>query len=350
MRPTPARIRLGVTATTALVGSVSLALAAAPASAAPGTPDPHRALRLAVTVPPPIPTSRALHTAPSEEVVADGDTISAIAARWGLATADVLAWNGLDWSSIIHPGDRIALTPPASEASTAVPDAAPAAAEVPAASASSRVVTAGDTLWSIADENGIGLSALLAANGLERGSIIYPGQTLAIPGAAPVASLELAASTAPATVAAAAPAAAPAPAPPVVLDAEQAENARIIVEVGRSRGVSDRGIAIALATAMVESWLRNLDGGDRDSLGLFQQRPSTGWGTDAEVRDPYRASAAFFGGPSDPNGTETRGLLDVPGWESMDFGAAAQAVQISAHPDRYGPWEEQAYSWLAALG
>lgn len=350
MRPTPARIRLGVTATTALVGSVSLALAASPASAAPGSPDPHRALRLAVTVPPPIPTFRALHTAPSEEVVADGDTISAIAARWGLATADVLAWNGLEWSSIIHPGDRIALTPPAGEASTAVPDAAPAAAEVPPAPTSSRVVTAGDTLWAIADENGIGLGALLEANGLERGSIIYPGQTLAIPAAAPAASLELAASTAPATAAGAAPAAAPTPAPPVVLDAEQAENARIIIEVGRSRGVSDRGIAIALATAMVESWLRNLDGGDRDSLGLFQQRPSTGWGTDAEVRDPYRASAAFFGGPSDPNGTETQGLLDVPGWESMDFGAAAQAVQISAHPDRYGPWEEQAYGWLAALG
>ena len=82
-----------------------------------------------------------------------------------------------------------------------------------------------------------------------------------------------------------------------MLDAEQIENARIIIEVGRSRGVSERGIAIALATGMVESWLRNLDWGDRDSLGLFQQRPSTGWGTEDEVRDPYRAAAAFFGGP-----------------------------------------------------
>ncbi|WP_279070426.1 hypothetical protein [Microbacterium lacticum] len=135
-----------------------------------------------------------------------------------------------------------------------------------------------------------------------------------------------------------------------MLDAEQIENARIIIEVGRSRGVSERGIAIALATGMVESWLRNLDWGDRDSLGLFQQRPSTGWGTEDEVRDPYRAAAAFFGGPDDPNGTATRGLLDVPGWEAMDFGAAAQAVQISAHPERYGPWEQQAEEWLATLG
>lgn len=215
-------------------------------------------------VPPPIPTFRALHTAPSEEVVADGGTISAIAARWGLATADVLAWNGLEWSSIIHPGDRIALMPPAGEASTAVPDAAPAAAGVPPAPTSSRVVTAGDTLWAIADENGIGLGAP-STNGLERGSIIYPGQTLAIPAAAPAASLELAASTAPATAAGAAPAAAPTPAPPVVLEPSRPRTPASSSRVGRSRGVSDRGIAIALATAMVESWLRNLDGGDRDA-------------------------------------------------------------------------------------
>ena len=96
--------------------------------------------------------------------------------------------------------------------------------------------------------------------------------------------------------------------------------------------------------------MRNLDWGDRDSLGLFQQRPSNGWGTADEVRDPVRAAKAFYGGASDPNGSNTRGLLDIPGWQSMTFTQAAQAVQISAYPDAYAQWEKPAYAWLAALG
>ena len=134
------------------------------------------------------------------------------------------------------------------------------------------------------------------------------------------------------------------------LDAAQKENARLIIQVGRELGVPDRGIAIALGTAMQESWIRNLDWGDRDSLGLFQQRPSTGWGTAAQIRDRVRSIKAFYGGPTDPNGSRTRGLLDIPGWQSMSFAQAAQAVQISAYPDRYARWEKPAYAWLAALG
>nr|WP_237739427.1 hypothetical protein [Microbacterium yannicii] len=172
------------------------------------------------------------------------------------------------------------------------------------------------------------IDAVLGANGLDRSSIIYPGQTLAIPVAAVAASA------------------------PVVsgLDAEQAANAQLIVRVGRDLGVPDRGIAIALGTAMQESWIRNLDWGDRDSLGLFQQRPSTGWGTEAEVRDPVHSIKAFFGGAHDPNGSRTRGLLDIAGWQSMSFADAAQAVQVSAYPDRYAQWEAPAHAWLAALG
>ncbi len=176
---------------------------------------------------------------------------------------------------------------------------------------------------------------MLTANGLSRSSIIYPGQKITIPGAASV------------PVAQKSPAA---PAASSRLDAEQIANAQIIIRVGRELGVSDRGIAIALGTAMQESWLRNLDWGDRDSLGLFQQRPSTGWGTPQEVRDPVRATRAFYGGPSDPNGHRTRGLLDIAGWQSMTFAQAAQAVQISAYPDRYAQWEQPAYAWLAAHG
>ena len=269
--------------------------------------------------------------APPSHTVQPGDTISAIAQRNGLRTADVLAWNGLGWSSIIRPGQVIVLAAPA--AVTAEPATTPAAP-----TADAHTVVAGDTLWAIAHGAGIPVAALLAANGLGDGSIIYPGQVLTVPTAATLAA---AAATSPT---------APSPAEHVTLDAEQIANARVIIEVGRSRGVSDRGIAIALATAMVESWIRNLDWGDRDSLGLFQQRPSAGWGTEDEVRDPARAAAAFFGGPDDPNGPETRGLLDIAGWQDMAFGDAAQAVQISACPERYAPWEQQAYEWLAAYG
>lgn len=356
MRPTLPRTRTGLAATTAVIGSVSLALGAAPAAAATRSSadaavdrTPTASLGLVATTPPPrasfrvVPAMRAAEVAPMSYTIRAGDTISAVAARFGLNTADVLAWNGLGWSTIIRPGQVIALAAPAA----APPAADPASAAPPvAAPAATHVVVGGDTLWAIGRAHGVTVAALLAANGLGDGdgAIIYPGQTLVVPASAAAAPAP------PAAAAPAPPAASPSIPADVVLDAEQIANARIIIQVGRGLGVSDRGIAIALATAMVESWIRNLDWGDRDSLGLFQQRPSTGWGTEAEVRDPYRAAAAFFGGASDPNGSRTRGLLDIVGWESLDFGAAAQTVQISAYPDRYAPWEQQAYAWLAALG
>lgn len=272
-------------------------------------------------------------------IVQPGDTISGIAARYGLRTADVLAWNGLGWSTTIYPGQTIRLTSPATAASappTPTPTPPPAAAPAPSQPAASHVVASGDTLSGIARAHGVTLAAVFAANGLGYGSIIYPGQTVVIPGT---------------------PAPAPAPAPTRTdgskdadLDAEQIANARLIIQTGRDLGVPERGIAIALAAAMVESWIRNLDWGHSDSLGLFQQRPSTGWGTAREVRDPVRATRAFFGGPTDPNGTRTRGLLDIAGWQTMSFGDAAQAVQISAYPERYGQWEHAAHRWLATYG
>jgi hypothetical protein len=127
-------------------------------------------------------------------------------------------------------------------------------------------------------------------------------------------------------------------------------NAAVIVSVGRQQGVSDYGLVIALAAAMQESGLRNLDYGDHDSLGLFQQRPSTGWGTPQQILDPVQASLAFFGGPGNPNRGRTRGLLDVPGWSSMTVTQAAQAVQNSAYPDAYAAWEASARAWLTQLG
>ncbi|MEB0304918.1 hypothetical protein QN345_06235, partial [Cryobacterium sp. 10I1] len=109
-------------------------------------------------------------------------------------------------------------------------------------------------------------------------------------------------------------------------------------------------IAVALVAAAQESGLRNVHYGDRDSLGLFQQRPGKGWGSPDQVMDPVRASQAFFGGAGNPNPGVTRGLLDIPGWDGLSVTQAAQAVQLSAFPDYYAKWETSARSWLSELG
>jgi len=133
------------------------------------------------------------------------------------------------------------------------------------------------------------------------------------------------------------------------LNDERRGNAQIIINVGRELGVPDYGIVIALATAMQESSLRNLDWGDRDSLGLYQQRPSTGWGSAEQIMDEAYATRLFFGGPSNPNKGKTRGLLDFTGWANMALTDAAQRVQISAHPNAYAKWEASAWAWIYEL-
>lgn len=378
-------LQIGVPA--AVLGALATTLTAAPASAAypVGTAAIERERLLPARLAPP-------EAAPPSYVVQPGDTVSAIATRFGLRTVDVLTWNGLSWRSVIHPGQSLTLQPGAV--------AAPATAPAPAAAATHQVV-AGDTVYAIAQRYGTTVDAVLSANGLDRASIIFPGQSLIVSGSSAAAAPAVAPAQTPAPASAAthtvaagdtlfgiaqrygtttqtlyaanglgpssiiypgqtlslqgAPIPAPATTAPAstggqqatTLSAEQAANAALIIRIGREIGVNDRAIAIALATGMVESGLRNLDWGDRDSLGIFQQRPSTGWGTPAQIMDADRSTRVFYGGQSDPNGQATRGLLDIPGWDSMPFTAAAQAVQISAYPDRYGQWEAQAYAWLA---
>ena len=115
----------------------------------------------------------------------------------------------------------------------------------------------------------------------------------------------------------------------------QIHNAAIIIQVGQQLNIPPRGWVIAVATAMQESWLQNLPNlgpkNDHDSLGLFQQRPSTGWGTEAEIMDPRHASTSFY-----------HALVKIPGWETRSLTDAAQAVQISAFPDAYAKHEPQA--------
>jgi hypothetical protein len=90
-------------------------------------------------------------------------------------------------------------------------------------------------------------------------------------------------------------------------------------------------VTVALATALQESKLRNLDYGDRDSLGLFQQRPSQGWGTAAQVQDPVHAARAFY-----------THLRRIPGWQALPVTVAAQRVQHSGAPSAYAQWEPAA--------
>lgn len=119
---------------------------------------------------------------------------------------------------------------------------------------------------------------------------------------------------------------------------EQVPNAKKIQATGVALKVPARGQVVALATALQESGLRNLSYGDRDSLGLFQQRPSQGWGTAQQVRDPVHASTSFY-----------ERLKKVSGWQSMTVAQAAQAVQASGFPDAYAKWEPLASALQKAL-
>ncbi|MCC4268051.1 M23 family metallopeptidase [Microbacterium schleiferi] len=150
------------------------------------------------------------------------------------------------------------------------------------------------------------------------------------------------------------------------LNKTQLTHAATIITVGGGiEGVGRPGIKIALIAALTESTLRQLantsaypesanypndgNGGDHDSLGLFQMRPQAGWGTVAELMDTTYQARAFYGGPEGPNYPSPRGLLDIPGWAQMDPGEAAQAVEVSAYPDRYRNYEPVAERILDAL-
>ncbi|SCL26734.1 hypothetical protein [Micromonospora inyonensis] len=121
----------------------------------------------------------------------------------------------------------------------------------------------------------------------------------------------------------------------IPLDDAQLANARAIVETARETGVGERGAVIGVATALQESKLYNLGHlgaiNDHDSQGLFQQRPSSGWGTPEQITDPEYASTAFF-----------EALKGVGGWRQAPLTVAAQTVQVSAYPFAYAQWEEQA--------
>ncbi|GLY01497.1 hypothetical protein Acsp01_18760 [Actinoplanes sp. NBRC 101535] len=124
----------------------------------------------------------------------------------------------------------------------------------------------------------------------------------------------------------------------VALDAVQMANAATIAAVGVRRNMPEQAIVIALATAFQESKLENLEDGDRDSVGLFQQRPSQGWGTVEEISDPRYSAGRFY-----------TALKKVEGWEEMRITDAAQTVQRSAYPEAYEKWADKSRVLAAAL-
>lgn len=122
------------------------------------------------------------------------------------------------------------------------------------------------------------------------------------------------------------------------LDPDQAANAALISAVSVKRGLPARAASIALATAIQESKLRNITYGDRDSLGLFQQRPSQGWGTAAQIKDPVYATNAFYDV-----------LVKIQGYHDLPITAAAQEVQRSGYPQAYADHEPEGRAYASAL-
>jgi len=122
------------------------------------------------------------------------------------------------------------------------------------------------------------------------------------------------------------------------LSADQADNAALIAATAAQRGLPARAATIGLATALQESRLINIDYGDRDSVGLFQQRPSQGWGTVEQIMDPVYSTGKFYDG-----------LVAVPGYTELPVTEAAQAVQRSGFPDAYAQHEGRSRAWASAL-
>ena len=124
------------------------------------------------------------------------------------------------------------------------------------------------------------------------------------------------------------------------LDDEQTANVKAIIAATKKADMDERAAVVSIATALQESKLENLghlgERNDHDSQGLFQQRPSSGWGTVEQITDPEYSTMAFL-----------KGLKQVDGWKDMPLTKAAQTVQVSAYPDHYAQWEQQAADLVA---
>jgi len=298
---------------------------------------PGQVLRVAKLV----PSSQPPVGAPDTYQVLAGDTLDSVAQKFGMTISTLREYNDLGRASIIYVGQVLNLKPPVGHANPPAPKTPKSANS--ASTLSDEIssvdpmrptgactihgfhtVLSGETISRIAAVYGVSTQSVLSANSLSWSSTIYVGQRLTIPGVHEIKNCPSLAK----------------------MNQEMKQNAQVIYRVGKELNVSDYGIVIALAAAMQESSLTNIDYGDRDSVGLFQQRTSQGWGTIAQIMDPKYSARAFFGGPNGPNAGKIRGLLDIKNWSTMSLAQAAQAVQISAFPDAYQKWELSAWSWF----
>ncbi len=262
-----------------------------------------------------------------EHVVVEGESLSQIANRYGVSLATLLRANKLTKTSLIFVGQTLA-----------IPTSTPSQQSVVSANEIGKPtsvcifhgfhkIKAGETISKLASVYAVSAQALMTANQLNPKSTIYIGQKLVIPTAHSALNCPKL----------------------TTLTDEMKTNALAIIKVGRELRVGDYAIVIALATAMQESSLRNIGFGDRDSVGLFQQRPSAGWGSKSQIMKLEYSIKAFFGGPDSPAGSRVRGLLDIKDWHLKPLTEAAQAVQISAFPSAYAKWEPSAWNWLIEL-
>ena len=279
---------------------------------------------------------------PDLHIVQTGETLASIANKYGIQLQMLLAANGLTESSLVYGGQSIKLKS-LNQETKAVPTATPSSSAVPLSGSlisadphrpsnvcevhGYHTVKTGESVSKIAAVYGVPTQSILSSNSLTWSAMIFVGQRLVIPGVHEIKFCpDLTAMT-----------------------TEMKSNASVIFKIGRSLGVSDYGIVIALATAMQESGLKNLSYGDRDSVGLFQQRPSAHWGSVEQIMNPEYAARAFFGGTKSPTFGVARGLLDIKDWQTKTLTQAAQAVQISAFPNAYAKWEQSAWVWLDEL-
>ena len=304
---------------------------------------PGQRLKIGSVIPKPAPK-----VVPTEHTVQPGETLASIANLYGIQLDQIISANGFTESSLVYAGQKLQLKQAAqpekttrSEKPVSSQTPKPLATTLSGALSSTdphrpssvcqlhgyHTVKTGESVSKIAAVYGVTTQAILSANNLTWSAMIFVGQKLVIPGVHEIKFCpEL-----------------------TKLTVEMKSNAEVIYKVGRRLGVSDYGIVIALATAMQESSLRNLSYGDRDSVGLFQQRPSAHWGTVEQIMNPEYAARAFFGGRTSPTFGAARGLLDIKDWSSKSLTEAAQAVQISAYPTAYAKWEQSAWVWLDEL-
>ena len=266
-----------------------------------------------------------------------GDTLSAIASRHGVTVQALFAANRLGWASIIYPGQKLTL-PGGQAATVQTPAPAPAPApQAPVAASGVYTVQKGDTLSSIAQRNGVTRADAVRRERPEFGVDHLPRAEDRAQGATCCRSQRRRRP--------------PRRSPSRPSTPSSAANAQLIIRIGR---------AARRARSRARDRARR---GDAGVVAAQPRRPAIVTRSVSSSSAPARAGAP----PpkwATPNGRRGRssaarptptagaraGLLDIPGWQSLSFTEAAQAVQISAHPELYGPWEPAALAWLASLG